>query len=578
MFRKNLKIKMETPTIETYINYLINQFQIQQQDILKMKIQSKLGIDSFSNGYQAIFFFSTTECDNQTIEKYQKEFEIKLDKESVNEFVNEYKNYQIDTVKKFEYEGQLELFILLQRENNNDKMIEKVVEELYEEKYTFKRVLDKLCKREIEQMKIYQRIRDLETRISDLENEIFTEQKLSEIMKEEVQEIVNESIQKNETNIENKIISTSAIIIETKTNEIIKEETEKMNATILSLFDDIQLLRDEIKQCHLSKVSLNQINSKFSSKESSLSSKYNNSSLKSPIQNPKDISIMSLPQLKSLHDNKPYIHSTPPTYPNTEGYHNLNNRNNNNINVYDQINQPISTTPSKNYTNNPYSINQINSLTPTIPQQLCQQNNGNYCINYNASSYQKQSHSMMQIQPLTIEDAKSMKSATIIDKYLDSMIQLSGHSQGEPMIDMKKNRTFSEIFNAIQGCESFILLFYLNTGEIFGSYHSVHPTEQNQPVKDSKHFTFSIANAYNEPVKRYNWLKKDQDVLTISDDEITISKLGWFGSKRNGYIHGENYPLNIYYDNTPMKGRKLFSESIHPKRLTWKDIQLIKLA
>ena len=202
-------------------------------------------------------------------------------------------------------------------------------------------------------------------------------------------------------------------------------------------------------------------------------------------------------------------------------------------------------------------------------------------INFNYSTkiptYQKKDSTVVKFDSLTIQTAKIMKSSQIIEKYLDPMVKLSGHNQGAPMIDMKKNKTFLELFNSMQGCNNFILLFYLNTGEIFGSYHSVHPTIQGETVKDPKHFVFTLSNSYNEPMRRYNWLKKDENVLTISDEEIIISGLGSFGCKRSGYVYSSTVPMNLSYDNTPVVGRKVFTDQIYPKKFTWKDIQLITL-
>ena len=206
---------------------------------------------------------------------------------------------------------------------------------------------------------------------------------------------------------------------------------------------------------------------------------------------------------------------------------------------------------------------------PPIQSPMNQTNNMNN-MNFNSMNDN-------EFPSMTLDESKMEKTNAIAMKYMDKICQLSSFRSGATIIDSKKNNTFQDLFLAIRGCTNFVLLFFLNTGETFGSFHSVAPETYEQSVKDPNHFLFSISNGYGEKMKRYDLKDGNVEVLKFTDNEIYISKVGVFSSLRNGYMYSESIPLSMYYHNSPICGKKLFSPTIQPKRFTWRDIILVRL-
>ncbi|EDR25372.1 hypothetical protein EDI_340710 [Entamoeba dispar SAW760] len=178
---------------------------------------------------------------------------------------------------------------------------------------------------------------------------------------------------------------------------------------------------------------------------------------------------------------------------------------------------------------------------------------------------------------LPIEDTIKMKIDDIIELVMNNLVQLAGCSQGAMVMAVKKSKTLTDVFNATKGCQKFMILYQLNSGELFGTYHSVHPTTLGVAVQDKHMFAFTLSNPFNVPTQKYNWLRPHEDAFKISETEVFIGGLGVFTDKRNGYIYDENDPVDLYYSDMPIQGRKIFSTRLAPKKFTWKEMVVVKL-
>lgn len=562
---------MSKEIYDRYISYLINQQKAQQQILIETQLHELLGINAFENVFQVIFFFSIFSYDSEVIKMYEEKYKTKLDQSTLEKIKNYYLNCKVEDLKMFESEGQMELFLLYQRESGNDKLIQEVVDEYYQEDYSFKEIMDRRCKNEIKTLEFVDRIVSVERRLASLENEILTDKQLTPEMTEEIIQIVKDELDELKTtfDVEN----------DQKIVQKVKEETDELFAKITYINEEIELLKEGNEEKERIQSTQSSYTSDFIPSLSSLNrSKCTSGLITASFSEENEIeNDYSQINERYINDEQcPRYPSKSPEQSNesfTEHYSFIPSR-------------TKETIPSKQSTGYGYQIyppiqqdrerererQASKQFTTPIPNTLK--------FNYATSQipiYQKKDQNVLKFSSLTTQEAKPMKYSIVIERYLDSMVKLTGQNQGAMMIDMKKNKTFLEIFKAMQGCKNFILLIYLNTGEIFGSFHSVHPVTQGQEVKDEKHFIFTLANSYNEPMRRYDWLKKEENVLKITEEEIVINGLGVFGCKRSGYVFSEKNPMNLQYDNTPVLGRRVFTDQIYPKKFTWKDIQLIKI-
>ena len=181
----------------------------------------------------------------------------------------------------------------------------------------------------------------------------------------------------------------------------------------------------------------------------------------------------------------------------------------------------------------------------------------------------------IQFSSLSLDIGKMIKPSQIIQENISSFSQLANFKNGVEIIDLTKNHTFLELFSAMRECKHFYILFFLNTGEIFGSYHSQSPQKLGEGICDPNHFIFTIGNDYDEPVRRIEWLNKPgEEVLKVTQNSLQISKFVQVNDLRNGIIYSERFPLRQFYKNPPSYGRKVFSSVLEPKKfrnLGWSE-------
>ncbi|BFU20845.1 hypothetical protein EHI8A_147220 [Entamoeba histolytica HM-1:IMSS-B] len=178
---------------------------------------------------------------------------------------------------------------------------------------------------------------------------------------------------------------------------------------------------------------------------------------------------------------------------------------------------------------------------------------------------------------LPMEETIKMKIDDIVEQVMSDLVKLAGCKQGAMVMAVKKSKTLTDVFNATKGCQKFMMIYQLNSGELFGTYHSVHPNTLGVAVQDKHMFAFTLSNPFNVPTQKYNWLRPDEDAFKISDTEVFIGGLGVFTDKRNGYIYDENEPVDLYYSDMPIQARKIFSTRLAPKKFTWKEMVVVKL-